>query len=502
MNIYDLIPSEEIIEKDYNLIDKEHTELVPTSDIDSATENSILFLYRKIKDNEKYREIELTQTLYCIVCDTDLIIKAQNTPLIRVKNCRKAFAYATSRALGIDYKRLKIIGITGTNGKTTTSTMIYEILKYAGYKCGYIGTGKIEIDGKVITDDFYSMTTPDPSTLYYAIKRMQDENCDYIIMEVSSHSLALEKVSPIEFECGVFTNLTPEHLDFHRCMWEYYTAKATLFERCKTAVINTDDSYGEILYDKLNIPKFSVGVVYPSDATAAKIKEIGLDGLEYFYKERELIYKIALNLPGIYNVYNSLLAAKCAYTLGVKPFLIKKAFSMLCEVDGRMTVINRSPTVIIDYAHTPFAMENALKTVYSAKGSKSKLIVVFGCGGERDKYKRSKMGNSALKYADKVFITEDNSRSEPFESILSDILKETPPTNKITVIKDRECAINTAVQSSNDEDIILLLGKGHERYIKKDGLTFSFSEKDIVLRAVSERKAKDENRAEESAEIK
>ena len=500
MYIYDLIPKNEIIVS--GPLREYKGELIPTANLGNVAKNNILFIYAKVGNIKERVDIPKDASPYAIVYDDTVILSGKNMTLVKVNNARRALAYAYSNFYKIDYTRIKIIGITGTNGKTSTATMIYKILRHCGYKCGYIGTGKIEIDGRVITDDFYSMTTPDPPLLYSTISKMIECGVKYVVMEVSSHSIALEKIAPIYFECGVFTNLSPEHMDFHRSMWEYYETKASMFKNCAKAIINIDDAYGDALYESLNINKASVGVVYPAEVRAVQIKDKHLAGIEYFYKEKDLIFKLGLKLSGVYNIYNSLLAAKCVYMLNIKPRLIKEALASVEEIDGRMSVINSSPKVIIDYAHTPFAMENALKSVNSAKVSGQNIILVFGCGGDRDGSKRSSMGKIALKYADKIFITEDNSRSEPFEKILADILKEIDLSDKIQVIRDRKQAIRKAVLDAEENDIILLLGKGHERYMIKSGRTFRFSERDIVKEAMAERMMTNENKASLTAEFK
>ena len=499
MLITDLIPKEEIIYAP----PLEDTDIIyPTNNFADVTEKHALFLYCGV-GKEKKQRIVLKDNInpYCIVTDGDVEISS-DIPTVKVKNARRALSFAHMNINEIDTQRIKIIGVTGTNGKTTTANMIYCILKYAGYKCGFIGTGKIEIDGRALEDKFYSMTTPDPQKLYPTLKQMESEGCRYIVMEVSSHSLALEKISPLFFECGVFTNLSEEHLDFHKSMWEYYNTKAELFKRCKMAVINIDDNYGEDLFDSISYEKASVGVVYPSTVKAVQIKDKGLSGIEYFYKEKDLIFKVDISVSGIYNVYNSLMAAKCARLLGVKATVIKKALSAFNAPEGRMNIISHSPTVIIDYAHTPFAMENVFKSLNSSKDLGQKLITVFGCGGERDKYKRSKMGKIAEEYSDKIYITEDNSRGEAFEIILSHILKDIGSSQKMKVIKDRALAIRTAILEAQERDIIVLLGKGHEKYVIKDGEVTPFNEREIALGALEERKSDYENKARSCLELK
>ncbi len=426
-----------------------------------------------------------------LVCDRDWGIDA-SYPIIRVKNSRCALAHLCSKIAKIEYSKLKFIGVTGTNGKTTTATMIEKMLNFAEIKSGFIGTGCIRIGEKLLNNNLYSMTTPDPEILYPTIKNMQNEGCKVIVMEVSSHALALQKVAPIHFECSIFTNLSDEHLDFHKDKEDYYNTKLKLFSQSKNGIFNADDEYSaramRDTFDKCNTT--SVGVLWEGSAMARDVIFNGFNGSSYIYREKGLLFKATLSLPGYYNIYNSLLALKCVMTLGVKPCIAKEALKTISKIDGRFEVTKDSITVIIDYAHTESATQNILKTINSTKSTGQNVITVFGCGGERDKFKRPRIGAVIERYSDEVIITNDNPRNENEHQIISDIISGMNEPEKRKIISSREEAINRAIQDARDGDIVLILGKGHERYIIDNKGYHPFDERVVIKRALKKRKSR------------
>ncbi len=448
--------------------------------------NTVLLLTKRA-GGERRKVEAISECPLAVVCEEDDDAEVFNCPIIRTKNTRRTLAYSYSNFYGIDYGKFKIIAVTGTNGKSSVCKMIAHILTAAGKKVGLIGTGVISIDGKVISDRFYSMTTPDPSVLYSSIKEMEEAGCTHIVMEASSHALKLEKLSPIKFDIGIFTNLAHDHADFHVDTSDYYGAKASLFRNCKTGIFNLDDKYSALCYKDANCRKISVGVLNKADAYATDIIFHGLDGTEFFYREKGMIFKMPLHLPGAFNVYNSLMALKCAIELGVPPCEAKRSLAELRSIDGRMEVIKGGVNVVIDYAHTPEAFENALKTLKSYIISGQKLTVVFGCGGERDRSKRPGIGRACARFADNLIITEDNSRGEDPDMIFADIVRGLPKECSYRIIPNRERAIREAVFSSKDGDTVAVLGKGHEKYIiGKEGVK-DFNEREIIDRALQER---------------
>ena len=422
----------------------------------------------------------------CVICGEDIAVP-EGIATVRVEKPRRAMAFAYSRFYGIDYGKLRIIGITGTNGKTSTATFTEKALSVIG-KVGFIGTGKIRIGGISVEEEFYSMTTPDPPLLYKVLKRMEDEGCFAVVMEVSSHALALCKVDPIPFEYAVMTNLSDEHLDFHKTKEEYFLCKARLFSMCKNAVLNLDDGYARRIYRELGTRCISVGALFKGDAFASSISDLGFDGVSYIYNGKGYRFRMNLKTPGIYNIYNSLLAIAVATDMGAPPFMVKEALSGLDAIEGRYEIIKDEITVIIDYAHTDTAMECLLKGIYAVKGS-NPLTVIFGAGGDRDRSKRPRMASISEKYADKIIITQDNSRSEDPMDIVTDIVRGFK-TKSCRISLDRAYAIREAILSAVRGEVIAIIGKGAEKYnIDKLGY-HRFDEKAIIKDALEERKKK------------
>ena len=408
-------------------------------------------------------------------------------PIIEVRSARRAYALAISSMNEIDYDKLTFIGVTGTNGKTTTATMIRKILEYSGMRVGFIGTGKIEFEKKRYTDDYYSMTSPDPDILYPAVADMQRLGCEVIVMEASSHALELEKLAPIKYKIGIFTGLSHEHLEFHESMEKYFSAKEKLIKNCDMAIINFDDPFGKRLYEKYNLKSTGIGVVWRSDVSATEVENHGLCGIGYVYKGRNFITRIKLPLPGLYNIYNSMLAFDAAYKMGITPKNIKLALEGIDKIEGRCESIFDEITVVIDYAHTPMALKSVLKTLSYDKDISCKIILVFGCGGERDPSKRPLMAKVAERYADRIILTNDNPRGEDENEILNDV-KSGFREKKYAVITNRAEAITYAIKSASPGDIVLIAGKGHEKYILDKNGYQHFDEKEIIKNALKLRK--------------
>lgn len=460
-----------------------------TSNVNNISEETLFVLLKGIKfDTGKIIDYIASRHPRAIICDEDREIEV-SVPLIRVKNARATLAKICSRFNGIDYKKTAFIGVTGTNGKTTTATMIYEIMKHAGYRAGFIGTGKIEFMEKRLSEKMYSMTTPDPELLYPSIKRMQESGCEVIVMEVSSHALALDKLAPIPFAYSVFTNLSAEHMDFHTDIEDYYNAKLKLFLQSKCGIFNADDKFCERAMKDLEgvCSILSIGVLWDADAMARDVILNGFDGSSYIYREKNLLFKVKLSIPGHYNIYNSLLALKCAIAFGIRPCIAKEAVNSIKKIDGRFEIIKSDISVIIDYAHTENAFQNIFKAIKSAKNQRQNIITVFGCGGDRDKSKRPKMAAVAESNSDLVIVTLDNSRSENEGEIISDILSGMSDAKKRKVITSRANAITHAILSAQSDDIVLILGKGHERYnIDRNGY-HDFDERTVIRDALEKR---------------
>ena len=481
MKIKDLILPEEYI---FSEVSIEETVSKITTDIKKIDENSLLIIPNS---NNLPKEICIDIIPIAVICDSEAILP-EEFPKIIVENPRLALANACYRFEQIDFSKMKLIAITGTNGKTSTATFVKKMLEGNGYKVGFIGTGRIEISDKNLTNNNYSMTTPDPTLLYKTLKVMENEKADAVVIEISSHALALDKVAPLRFDYAVFTNLSPEHMDFHGSIEEYYLTKSKLFYKAKTSVFNMDDSYAKRAYSECKTRKISIGVIEKAEICATDIENKGLSGVDYIYRWNKHSFKMKLGVAGIYNVYNTLLAAAVCIDIGCKPCLVKKAAAMISSIAGRYEIIKDEITVIIDYAHTEYAYYNIMKELNAIKGV-GKLCIVFGCGGERDKFKRPKIAEITEKFADKIIVTTDNSRNEPPMEIINDIINGFM-IDKYEVCENRTTAITRAILTAKVGDVVAIIGKGAEKYnIDKDGY-HDFNEREIIENALKLRKGK------------
>ncbi|HFD8684397.1 UDP-N-acetylmuramoyl-L-alanyl-D-glutamate--2,6-diaminopimelate ligase [Clostridium perfringens] len=414
-----------------------------------------------------------------LIVQEDVSVQEDIT-IIKVRDTRKALAIMSSNYFGNPKDKLKIIGITGTNGKTTSAFIIKSILEKAGFMTGLIGTIANYIGNKKVDA---VRTTPESYELHELFKNMVDAGVEYCVMEVSSHSLELDRVYGVQFEEGIFTNLTRDHLDFHKTFENYYNAKFKLFERSNHSIINLDDPYGaNIVKDieergvKTKVSTFSIEK--ESDFKAFEIKSHS-NGSE-FKVNLESIEEFSINIPGEYNIYNSLGCIICAYNLNIPMDKIKEGLSDVV-IPGRCELVakekNLPYSIIIDYAHTPDGLENILSTVKAF--TKNRMISVFGCGGDRDKVKRPQMGKIGCELSDIAIITSDNPRSEEPMDIINDIVKPLNYDNFIIEVNRKE-AIRKAMNMALEGDVIVIAGKGHETYqILKDE-TIHFDEREVV----------------------
>ncbi len=406
------------------------------------------------------------------------LIKSEGRDFVVVRNTRAAAAYIYNNYCGNPVSKLKFLAVTGTNGKTTTAHMLYSILKEAGKKAALIGT----------TTGL--LTTPDPHVFYPVLQDLVRSGAEYVVMEASSHALAFDKLAPVIFDIGIFTNLTPEHLDFHGSMEEYFSAKARLFKSCKTGLFNSDDVYGKLMYNESPCDKyyFSAGSDITADFLAKSVTNGGIEGSGYVFLAQNTLIRIKISMPGMFNVSNSLAAASAAFLCGIGAKDIRNALMSMTGVPGRfekVRLIRNDISVFIDFAHTPDALENILTTARSLMTANQRLTVLFGCGGDRDRAKRPAMGRIASKLADFVIITSDNSRSEEPSEIIAEIIRGVDREKPHIVIESRREAIKWAIRNASEGDIILLCGKGHEKYeITKSG-KFPFDEISIVKEAES-----------------
>ena len=411
-------------------------------------------------------------------------------PVLIAQDTRELISYLFSAWYKNPQDEIKIVGVTGTNGKTTVATLTREILTGGDIPSGIIGTvgcyspkGKLDVRS---ANANANMTTPDPEELYRILRIMADDGARVVVMETTSHALALKKTEPIDFEIAVFTNLSEDHLDFHNNMENYFAAKARLFDKCRLAVINYDDRYGRKLAEKIDIPHFFCSAEGRETDCAAEDVHILGGGIEYKLTSRDLRLRVRSPLRGGFNVMNTMQAAVTARALGVSAITVKESLARLSGIIGRLERLKIDGkadfSVYIDYAHTPDALENLLRTARAFTKSNQRIVLVFGCGGDRDKTKRPIMGKIAVDMADFVIITGDNSRSERTVDIIRDIISGIVDREgaSYTVIESRRDAIEYAIKNARRGDVILLAGKGHEEYEIDDKGKHPFSERMLV----------------------
>lgn len=449
-----------------------------------------LYIARKgfQSDGHKYIPDAIENGAIAIIYEEQLPAKETGITYIQVSDSRLAQAMLANRFLDFPSNDLKMIGITGTNGKTSISFLIGNILHQWGKKVGSIGT-----IGNYIGNTFYKAnnTTPEALDLQKMLQKMVKENIEYGIMEVSSHALALDRVEGTKYDIGIFTNLSQDHLDFHKTYEKYFLAKAKLFDMTSKAnIINGDDSYGRRLIDRLqqrDIPTYSYGVKNPNCDFIAKNISIDSKGVSFDLEGRNIKERFSVAIPGIFSVYNTMAAIIVSLIEGIPLDTIKTALESTSAVPGRFELVdtNTPYSVIIDYAHTPDGLENVLNTIHSF--AQGRVISVFGCGGDRDRTKRPIMGEIGGKYSDVCIITSDNPRSEDPLSIIEDIIPGVKKTSCFyKVIENRREAIKTALKMAGEKDVILIAGKGHETYQILKDQTISFNEKEIVQELVKE----------------
>ena len=432
-------------------------------------------------DGHDYAASAVESGAAAIICERDLGISCQ----VITENTHAAYADMCAAWFGNPADSLRLFGVTGTNGKTSVTYMLKKIFEKAGYKVGLIGTIQNMIGDEVIAAH---NTTPNAYELNSLFALMKAKGCAVVIMEVSSHALDQLRVYRLNFEVAMFTNLTQDHLDYHITMENYLAAKKKLFKMCRIAVINSDDSYAKELIEGLDckIVTYSTG----NDSTySAKGINYRPASVEYEFVSDTEICHIKVATGGKFTVYNSLCAAVCAVEAGIPVKIAAEALSELNGVKGRAESVptGRDFTIIIDYAHTPDGLKNILSTFRECK--KNRLIVVFGCGGDRDKTKRPIMGSIAEHFADYVIVTSDNPRTEDPGAIIKDILSGMKNSAvPVKVIENRTEAIKFAVSIAEKDDIIVLAGKGHETYQILGTGTIHLDEREIVAEALEELK--------------
>ncbi len=418
-------------------------------------------------DGHKYIQSAIENGAHAIIIQKDSDVEIPgNITVIKVKDTRATMAIVGANFYGHPSKDMALVGITGTNGKTTTTYLIAWILESLSEKIGVIGTIENRIGDQVIKAE---RTTPESLDLQKLLRTMKTEAVSHTIMEVSSHALALERVKGVKYKIGMFTNLSLDHMDFHKTEERYLAAKTKLFTMCDKGVVNIDDPHAKAMTDIMGYELYTFGIDKEADFMGSNI-HISHEGVAFDLLMKDESYPVFMPIPGKFSVYNALGAIATTYLLGVAIEDIIAALANVPGVPGRIQSVptTKDFSVIVDYAHTPDGLENVLKTV--KEFVTSKIITVFGCGGDRDKTKRPIMAEIASKYSDHTIITSDNPRSEDPDEIIKDVEVGIKDTGKqYQTLVDREMAIKTAIGMARKGDVIVIAGKGHEDYqILKD----------------------------------
>lgn len=440
------------------------------------------FLFVAVKgltvDGHDYITTAIDKGAKVIVCE-EMPSEIEGVTFVETDNSAKALGIIASNFYGRPSEKLKLVGITGTNGKTTCATLLFELFQNLGYAVGLLSTVENKINHKVLDTSF---TTPDAVQLNALLSEMVEEGCTHCFMEVSSHALVQHRVSGIHFSGGVFTNITHDHLDYHKTFDEYIAAKKLLFDGLSKdafALVNIDDKRGMVMIQNTKATKHRMAIRSMADFKVRIIHNT-LQGLELNFDGVDVWFK----LIGEFNAYNLLTAYAVALLLEEEKEEVLSALSMSKGASGRFEKVENESEVlaIVDYAHTPDALENVLETINELRTKNELLITVVGCGGDRDKSKRPKMAEIATRYSDKVILTSDNPRSEDPKAILEEMRNGVPKSKErnVMVIEDRKEAIRTACNLVQSNDIILVAGKGHETYQEINGTRHHFDDREIL----------------------
>lgn len=447
-----------------------------TNDSNQATHNGVYFCLRGSRaDGHNFASQAIQNGAVCLVVERFLDL---NITQILVDNSRKAMSQISANFYEFDNSKIRFIGITGTNGKTTTSFVVKQLLEKLGHKVGLIGTEGAYIGNFRLPS---SLTTPDPINLHKIIHDMDENEVEYVVMEVSAHAIALNKVDSIMYDVVGITNITQDHLDYFVNMDNYAKAKANLFtsSHAQKAVINIDTKYTKNIAKQTTLPHKTISMLGEADVTVQE-QSFDCEHTRAVINIDEQDYMLSSNLIGEYNLANSLMAIELCASLGYPVVEVIKAYNSIeFEVLGRMNTLKipASYSVIVDFAHTPDGLKQVLSTLKEIK--KNRLICVFGCGGNRDTGKRSKMGEIASKLADFVVVTSDNPRYENPEQIIADINRGVNK-NKSTSITNREDAINYALSIASSGDVVAILGKGNEQTQEINGIKHPYNDYDVV----------------------
>ena len=432
-----------------------------------------------LSDGHDYIEKALSLGVIAVICEEFPSVLVNGVTYIKVKDSNEALAFLAANYYENPSENIRLVGVTGTNGKTTIASLLYQLFKKAGYKVGLLSTVKIMVDEQEFKA---THTTPDSLTINKYLDLMVQEGCEFCFMEVSSHGVHQKRTEALRFEGGVFTNLSHDHLDYHNTFAEYRDVKKSFFDnlpKSAFAITNIDDKNGLVMLQNTKAKKLTYALKSYADYKA-QILENQLTGLLLKINDNEVWVK----LIGSFNAYNLLAIYGVAVELGIEKVEALRLLSELESVSGRFQFIvsDSKITAIVDYAHTPDALENVLKTIDDIRTKNEQLNTVVGCGGDRDKTKRPIMAHIASSMSDKAIFTSDNPRTENPETIIEEMEKGVEPQNfkKTVSILDRKQAIKTACQLANPNDIILIAGKGHETYQEINGVRHDFDDLQIV----------------------
>ncbi|WP_165025498.1 UDP-N-acetylmuramoyl-L-alanyl-D-glutamate--2,6-diaminopimelate ligase [Dysgonomonas sp. ZJ279] len=457
-----------------------------STDSRKASENSIFIALKGVQvDGHQYIENAISLGATIIIYEEDIEIFKPNITYVKVKDSADATGKIATLWYGDPSSKLKLVGVTGTNGKTTTATLLYDMFRHLGYKAGLLSTVANYIDGTVF---HATHTTPDPLSLNELLAKMVDAGCEYAFMEVSSHAIHQKRISGLKYVGGIFTNITQDHLDYHKTMAEYLKAKKMFFDNLPEtafALTNVDDKNGLVMLQNTKAKKQTYSVRGLADFKG-RIIEKHFDGTAIEINNRE----VQVQFVGVFNTYNLLAVYGASILLGEDPEKILLILSTLKPVSGRFETL-RSPegyTAIVDYAHTPDALTNVLEAIHEVLEGSGRVITVVGCGGNRDKTKRPIMAREAVRLSDQVILTSDNPRYEEPQAIINDMADglNSQQMKKTLCIVEREQAIKTACALAKEGDVILIAGKGHEDYQDVKGMKHHFDDREVVRNIFAE----------------
>ncbi|PWN66784.1 UDP-N-acetylmuramoyl-L-alanyl-D-glutamate--2,6-diaminopimelate ligase [Chryseobacterium phosphatilyticum] len=445
-----------------------------------VTANSLYIAMRgTVVDGHSFIASAIEKGATAIVCEELPKVLDENITYILVKDSSKALGHLASNFFGNPSHKLKLIGVTGTNGKTSVSTLLFDVFRNLGYDAALLSTVEIRIGEEVIPA---THTTPDVITINRILAEAVEKGCEYAFMEVSSHGIAQNRIEGLHFKVAGFTNLTHDHLDYHKTFEEYLITKKRFFdglEDTAIAITNIDDKNGNVMLQNTKAKKKTYALKTMADYHG-KLLEVDFNGMLLNFNGKEFW----TTLTGKFNVYNLLLVFGIAEELGFEQDEILQAISKLKRVSGRFETFKSDGGIffIVDYAHTPDALENILDSINDIRTKNERLITVFGCGGDRDHSKRPEMGNIATKKSTLAIITSDNPRTEDPSQIIKEIEAGVEPQNfsKYTSIPDRKEAIKMAIKFAEPKDIVLVAGKGHENYQEINGVKHHFDDKEVI----------------------